>query len=493
MKLLTAHDKAQFKELLHELPSLAEELGSNDKASDALFMYLMRLRTGQTYEEIAIHFAVSPSTVQRRLDLVRNILNRVIVPRFLNYEMDREELLGNKSATSKILFDGGRSNCAHLILDGTYIYLEKSSNHRFQKESYNSHKKRNYLKIMMGVLTNGRILFALGPFKATDNDALITEKILSSETPSMKIFTTGDILIVDRGFRDCVDSLMSRGFIVKMPTCSQKSQLSTNEANHSRLVTKVRFEVERSNGEMKSVWKVFSKVIDTHYIPKIMADFQIGAALLNRKFNVTDETRQIELANGMLLRLNTPNLLSDVVNRRSVQTLIEQKKYQQIDDFHVCPQLSISDLEMISFGPYQIVQSRCYISNQVYENNDDLTVFQFFDNDTAAICKEMFLPEHEPMLLLMNLKSRFVSRRVYRVYLLLNKKGIGRESVLQYCCSCKVGNRTIGCCSHVMALLMYVGYSPYVGGIKEVSTHLKKVFEQNNWEIEIVESEDDED
>lgn len=73
--------------------------------------------------------------------------------------MNRDELVAHKSNTSRILFDGENDNMntAHLILDGTYIYLEKSSNHRFQKDSYNTHKKRNYMKIMMGVLTDGTI------------------------------------------------------------------------------------------------------------------------------------------------------------------------------------------------------------------------------------------------------------------------------------------------------------------------------------------------
>lgn len=43
----------------------------------------------------------------------------------------------------------------------------------------------------------------------------------------------GDIIIVDRGFRDCEVFLVNRGFIVKMPTCKADEKLSTKDANES--------------------------------------------------------------------------------------------------------------------------------------------------------------------------------------------------------------------------------------------------------------------
>lgn len=318
MKVLTAHDKNEFNILLNEIQvQLVDALGSKDKASDALFMYLMRIRTGRTYGEISLDFGVSEPTVRRRCDLLRNTLKSIIVPQHINIEMNRTELVAHKSAISRILFDNEDASNAHLILNGTYIYLERSNNHRFQKQTYNSHKKRNYLKIMMGVLTNGGILFTLGPFKATENDAEITEKIFDASTKAIKSFIPEDVMLVDRGFRDCANSLMNRGFIVKMPTCSQQNQLTTMEANQTRFVTKLRYEVERVNGVMKSVWKIFSQTVDIHYIPKITTDFEIGAALINKKTNlVRDETRSIEFAREMLLRLNTENTLSSIVKKK---------------------------------------------------------------------------------------------------------------------------------------------------------------------------------
>lgn len=219
MFLYTAHTKEEFDSLLSEVPSLVEEYGTG--ASDSLFFYLMKLRTGRSNVEIAAYCGNSPSTIQRRILVVREILSRVIVPKYLEFERGRDDLVSHKSKMSSALFDGDDQSRAHLILDGTYIYIDKSTNYLFQKQTFNSHKKRNYIKMMMGVGTDGKIILASGPFKATDNDATITKTIIDgSPPPSMKNYEPGDIFFVDRGFRDCANDLRSRGFIVKMPTCS---------------------------------------------------------------------------------------------------------------------------------------------------------------------------------------------------------------------------------------------------------------------------------
>lgn len=494
MKLLSGHDKEEFNALLSELPDLVEELKSNDKASDALYIYLMRLRTGRSYSEIGLHFSISSRTVARRCNLVRDTMKRVFVPRYVNFEMNRTELLSHKSETSCILFDDNDSNSAHLILDGTYIYIEKSTNQRFQKVSFNSHKMRNYIKIMMGVLTDGRILFVLGPFKSTENDSTITEKIFATQSlPSIKSLLPEDILIVDRGFRDCETTLINLGYIVKIPTCREHNKLSTKNANESRLVTRVRYNVERVNGVMKTVWRIFSNTIDIHYIPKIMVDFEIGAALINKRANlVKDSPTTIAMARGMKMQQNEPNVLSGIVELTGFERLIKTKAYETFVDFESCPQFSITDLEMISFGPYQVQQARCYLSNHLYENNNDLLIVRFFPEGVHNFCSDLINPDMDPLLLMANLKSRFVSQSIHRTFVLINKNESSRGSILAYCCSCKAGNRTVGCCSHVMSILYFVTYAR--NGVKEVSHHLKQVFDQNNYEIEnnAVEDEFDE-
>ena len=44
-----------------------------------------------------------------------------------------------------------------LILDDTYVYVQKSNNNSMQRRSYSLHKKRSLIKMMMVFSSNGEI------------------------------------------------------------------------------------------------------------------------------------------------------------------------------------------------------------------------------------------------------------------------------------------------------------------------------------------------
>ena len=66
-------------------------------------------------------------------------------------------------------------------------------------------------------------------------------------------FEKGDVLVVDRDFRDITELLKEFGIKSYMPHFLSKSQkqLSPEEANETRLVTKVRWIVESVKGRVK--------------------------------------------------------------------------------------------------------------------------------------------------------------------------------------------------------------------------------------------------
>jgi hypothetical protein len=72
----------------------------------------------------------------------------------------------------------------------------------------------------------------------------------------------GDVFVVDRGFKDSVDFLNELGITTEMPAFLDKGQkqLTTEQSNTSRLVTKIRWVVQSANGRLKS-WKYFDKVL----------------------------------------------------------------------------------------------------------------------------------------------------------------------------------------------------------------------------------------
>lgn len=74
----------------------------------------------------------------------------------------------------------------------------------------------------------------------------------------------GDIFIFDRGFRDCLPDMEAKGYVTETPEFVLKTQrsqqLTTEQANRSRLVTKTRYVVEVQNGHLKTVWPIFAEM-----------------------------------------------------------------------------------------------------------------------------------------------------------------------------------------------------------------------------------------
>lgn len=59
------------------------------------------------------------------------------------------------------------------------------------------------------------------------------------------------------------------------------------------------------------------------------------------------------------------------------------------------------------------------------------------------------------------MKSRFRSTKNHHIFVLVDKSKSGRDSIVEYFCTCETGSRTVGCCSHVMTVIWYLGYGQY--------------------------------
>lgn len=98
-----------------------------------------------------------------------------------------------------------------------------------------------------------------------------------------KHLRAGDVMVIDRGFRDCMHELRERGFLIKTPKGTKNNRLSNIDANASRFATKTRYVIEARNCHIKNKWKYLC--VTKNYQSK---DFQVCAALVNafcRKMN----------------------------------------------------------------------------------------------------------------------------------------------------------------------------------------------------------------
>lgn len=418
----------------------------------------MKLRTGRPDEDIGNMFNISARTVARRIKTVRSSMEKDLLPIQLDRVKTREELIEQSTDLCQALFSTDDSPKAVLICDGTYIFVNKSQNYDFQKKTYTSQKKTNFVRIMMCVTANGTIIHATGPHQATANDAKVLQEI-DAQADAFSMLRPGDVLILDRGFRDCKEYFEAKGIIVYMPFFLDRSkknnQLSTNEANRTRFVTAVRFVVEVRNGHMKTIWKIFNMEWNSLWLPHLMVDFQICASLLNLYQGAVISNRGIEhdIAERMKSRLSARNYLAEVVlNTKFDRHLKEFQPFLLFDDL---PMLTGLDLIWIALGKYQIKQSASYCSQHMKNCEGRFDMFSLPDSICQTYFPTFYSDICKPILLMTQLKSRHISRKYYNSFVMVNGIGSGENVVLSYCCECYNGLRTVGCCSHVMTLIWY--------------------------------------
>jgi hypothetical protein len=241
---LTGLSREQFEDLFHHLADKIKSTPSRSpKTSVGLF--LLKLKTGLSNKLLSTIFRIGKSSICRAIITVRQAMLRGFVPLYLGLEsVTRDKLITEHTRPlTQSLFQAAAEDLI-LVIDGTYIYIQKSNNFQFQRRTYSLHKGRPLVKPMVIVTTTGYYVSIIGPYLADskNNDAAILNHILQTNIADIKSFLKpDDIIIVDRGFRDPISLLEDIGLREEMPAFLQRGdkQISTDDANTSRLVTKV--------------------------------------------------------------------------------------------------------------------------------------------------------------------------------------------------------------------------------------------------------------
>ncbi len=213
----------------------------------------------------------SQNQISHYLSQIRIAINKDFVPFYLGSKKDIGFYLSHNNTTTKILHKL-KKNDLLIIVDSTYLRLEKSSNNHFQYSCWSQQKMDLLIKPFIICCADGFIIDCYGPFQANLNDAKIFEYILETDKSLLSILKPHHtVVLLDRGilflfflnkyklsgffylgFRDIFKKLRDiYCFIPKIPTCNQlfedknvsnetkrkNKQLSTKETSDNRLVT----------------------------------------------------------------------------------------------------------------------------------------------------------------------------------------------------------------------------------------------------------------
>ena len=187
---------------------------------------------------------------------------------------------------------------------------------------------------MVMVTTTGYILTIFGPFFSNfqNNDASILKHIMLNNYEDILNWTNeGDIMLLDRGFRDSLGVLKALGIDVAMPSFldRNKRQLDVYDANRSRFVTKLRWIVESVNARLKR-FKWFSQTIQNSSLPSV-PDFIAIIAALSNCFHVPMITASPDDDN-VVRRMNNLLTQSNMLQERLVENdLLKHRVWQEID------------------------------------------------------------------------------------------------------------------------------------------------------------------
>jgi len=427
-----------------------EDNNNNNNANEIkpqhLLLFLTLIYQGINEALTGLLFGYAKSSVSKIIKRVADILSRLYVPTELGASAwNRDKVLENVPDYVDILFP--EKNVV-AIADGGYIEIGKSGDFEYQQKSYCSHKYFNCFKPMVVSTMNGKIINIYGFFYSNgyNSDSHIWDTIVNNNN---NIFDLNEILdvnldavIVDRGFRYCTtNGHENNGYKLIMPYCLKQNQkqLTKEQANFSRKVTKLRWPIECIMHHIK-LWKFFRSKCNVLYgsdfiwnVLKIVCSIYntFRSPIIKPKlYNSLKED-----ANEIMRMIENVHE-NDIVNVE-LQTNVGwyQSSILALKSLHFFPRYTLNDIKKWNHGPYQLILALKYIKHA--------TDIKIWANDN-----------HPNTIKFTGVLSRYSSNKTRRIYLRFIP-GIDdslQDGVLAWC-SCYNGQRTIGGCAHVIAML----------------------------------------
>lgn len=429
-----------------------------------LMVFLCKMRQGLSDEFLKVLFCYSSrQAVSMAVYLVRNSLLIRFVPDNLGvHAITRDEFIDNHVTpfANELYNDEPDQRKAILLIDSTSTDIHKSSNFQILRQSFSLHKKKHLLKPTTVMGTDGYFLDVFGPYFSDfyNNDAAILQDKLNDDQNDLRNWIqNGDIFIVDRGYRDATGLLEAFGIDHKMPAMRDpgERQLTTEQANQTRIVTKNRWVVEARNAHLKNIFKFLNHTFNIQNARYINEYFRIGAAIINRYYPVLNmEGATIELARQMRVRAQEPNVMQARVQLENWLRLrnVWVRLHNQFPDF---PHLDIEYLKDLTYGIYQINLSPAYIQDKLRRDDDaELQIDQHFD---------------EPNIVSARIYSRFRNRVVHRCFISYTPEHELNEEnhpITSYYCQCQSGARTLGTCTHIASIVWYLGWARHQPAVR---------------------------
>lgn len=126
-------------------------------------------------------------------------------------------------------------------------------------------------------------------------------------------------------------------------------------------------------------------------------------------------------------------------------------------------------------GSYQYHQAISYLSEIL---NEDGSLNLEYVKENSNILK-------------LKVQSRHISRKIYRCFIEYVPNSIGFGSISRHYCECANGMRTVGCCSHIAAIVYYLSHARYLSKIIRPAETLSRLFLNHGIHVTVNENSDE--
>lgn len=211
---------------------------------DELIVVLMKLRLNCAFQDLAFRWRVSPSTISRMFYKWINIMEERM--KFLIMWPKQEILKHNMPQVFKDSFPNTIG-----IIDCSEIFIERPTGFQARAKTYSNYKRHNTIKFLIAVTPCGTISYVSKCWGGR-----VSDRYLTQQCGFLELLKPGDVILADRGF-NIEDDLKFYGAKLEIPAFTRgKKQLSVEEVERSKRLSRVRIHVERVIGLLKMKYKI---------------------------------------------------------------------------------------------------------------------------------------------------------------------------------------------------------------------------------------------
>ena len=148
-----------------------------------------------------------------------------------------------------------------MYYDCSEVFIERPHAYQARAQTFSNYKRHNTVKFLIAISPSGAITFLS---KCWGGRA--TDKHITQNSGFIHLLDHGDVVLAERGF-DISDHLGIFGVKLEIPSYTRgKKQLSLQEVEHSKHISKVRIHVECVIGVLKNQYTILQGILPVYLI-----------------------------------------------------------------------------------------------------------------------------------------------------------------------------------------------------------------------------------